>query len=96
MVVRMFGKQMVKYQKPDQKEYWQMEDADENNLVAADIYKEDDFRVALNIYDRRKWVTSGGREKPELIYWMTLDEKNIKDFRLQVALKKLKSKTEKE
>lgn len=90
VVLRIFGKQMAQYEKPDGGKYWTMEDGDEKCLVSASIYKEDDYRVVLNIYDYRKWAASGGKERPELIYNETLDKKNIKDFHLQLALKRIK------
>lgn len=95
LVLRIFGKQMAKYEKEDKREYWQMEDAGDKSFVAASIHKEDDYRVALNINDYRQWAASGGKARPELIYWMTLDKNNIKNYRLQVALKKIKLNMEK-
>ena len=93
-VLRIFGKQLAKFKRGNQ-EFWEMESSDPKRFISANVHKEDDYRVSLNFYDRRQWEESGGKVKPELIHWMTLDENNIKNFHLQLAIKKLKPQIEK-
>jgi membrane-bound lytic murein transglycosylase len=93
-VLRIFGKQLARIKEGD-KEYWEMIAGEPERFVSGKIHKYDDFRVDLDFYDYRPWEESGGEEKPERIFHLIINKENVREFRLQPAIKKIKPKIEK-
>ncbi len=90
-VLRIFGKQLAKFKK-DGKEYWDIEDGVADRFINGRVYRVEDFRIDVDFIDYRRYEESGGKEKPERIFHLIINKENVREFRLQPAIKKIKPK----
>jgi len=88
-VLRIFGKELAKFKK-DNKEFWDLVDSEKpTTFVPASIHKINEKGADMNIYDFRNFNPT---QKPSLIYWFSIDNNTIKNFKLQPAIKKIELK----